>query len=210
MRTVLLVPLRKEGIEMAHMDPTKIIVVPISLQRLVLFVTLAVLGLFIVSVPWWELAALWNALKTLVLTTAALYIVSILCGLHPLYNIHSTLLASFYIAALVSMNPTTFGDGGSDSPQALLFLASMTRTRDDIVGMTRFYTTLLVCIPFQILNVLDSGLQIQRLPLPMLLGSTVGWTIGSIVGLLLALYNNSSNKGAESYTTNSPTKNRNI
>ena len=194
------------------MDPTEIIVVTIPLQRLVPFVTLAVLGLFIVSVPWWELAALWNSTKTLVLTTAAIYIVAILCGAHPLVNIHCTLLASFYMAALVSMNPSTFGDGGRNSPQSLLLLArSTTRTRDDMVGMARFYTTLLVCVPFQILNILDSGLQIQRWPLPMLLGSTVGWTIGSIVGLLWALlHDNASKNGTESHPTNSPTKNRNI
>lgn len=52
----------------------------------------------------------------------------------------------------------------------------------------RLYATLLITIPFQILQILDSGIQVQRWPIPQVLGSTVGWVVGSVVGLLWTFY----------------------
>jgi len=178
----------------AHMDPSEIIVVPIPLSRLSNFVGFSVLCLFVVSIPWWELAAVWRSVKTLTIMTCILLAASILCGAHPINNLHSTLLASFYVASLVSLNPPVFNDASGWSLQHVLNsrLTTITsRQGDEIMGTCRFYTTLLVMIPFQILNILDSGLQVQRWPLPIVLGSTVGWVIGStMIGLPWALYTN--------------------
>jgi hypothetical protein len=95
--------------------------------------------------------------------------ISILCGAHPQQHVLGTILASFYMASLISLNPPVFGD----------------KTHcDDTMKACRFYATLLITIPFQILQILDSGIQVQRWPIPLVLGSTVGWVAGSIVGLL--------------------------
>lgn len=46
------------------------------------------------------------------------------------------------------------------------------------------YAVIFVTIPFQILNVLDHGSQIQRWPVPIILGSTVGHCIGCFIGFI--------------------------
>jgi hypothetical protein len=192
----------------AHLDPTEIIAVPIPLFRLENFVGFAALVLFIVSVPWWELVVLVNTLKTLGITTFAILGMAILCGAHPLHNLLYTVLASFYVASLVSLNPPVFNDATrtTNNTQLLLFtrrIDALTRG-DDVIQSFRLYTTLLTMIPFQILNILDSGLQVQRWPLPMLLGSTVGWILGSVLGLLWTFcYTTHNNKSNATTTTSS-------
>lgn len=167
----------------AHMDPTEIIIVPIPLSRLQTFVGFAFLSLFVVSVPWWQVAALWRHVQVLIVATVAMVAISITCGAHPTNNLHSTILASLYVALLLTMNPPVFCDGISD-----FWTTQTTVMGDDMVSKCRVYATLLVMIPFQILNILDSGLQVQRWPLAMILGSTVGWVMGSVVGFLWAIY----------------------
>jgi hypothetical protein len=172
------------------MDPTEIIAVPIPPLRLETFVGFSVLIMFVVSVSWWELAALWRELIVLTVATVSILAISILCGAHPQTNLLYTVLASFYVASLLSLYPPVFNDSVGWNLQQLFTSRPAARLGDDIVGACRFYVTLLVMVPFQILNILDSGLQVQRWPLPMLLGSTVGWGTGSILGLLWALYTN--------------------
>ena len=174
----------------AHMDPTEIIVIPIPLSRLETFVGFAALSFFVVSVPWWQVGALWRQIQVLFLTTCAILVASILCGAHPTNNLLHTLLASFYVASLLTLNPPVFCDGSDWSLQQVL-TRSTAQYGDDIVYTCRIYATLLIMIPFQILNILDSGLQVQRWPLPMILGSTVGWLTGSIAGFLWAICANS-------------------
>jgi hypothetical protein len=55
---------------------------------------------------------------------------------------------------------------------------------DEIIGLCQFYGTWLVCIPCQILQILDWGIQIQRWPLPIVLGCTIGWVLGNVIGCL--------------------------
>jgi hypothetical protein len=90
-------------------------------------------------------------------------------------------LASLYMASLISLNPSVFF--GDDKHKSL-----HCDDNDTMMNTCRFYATLLITIPFQILQILDSGLQVQRWPIPLLLGSTVGWVVGNIVGLLRTLY----------------------
>lgn len=78
------------------------------------------------------------------------------------------------MASLISLNPPVFGDHKAHC--------------DDTMKTCRFTATLLITIPFQILQILDSGNQVQRWPIPLVLGSTVGWVVGSVVGLLWTFY----------------------
>ncbi len=55
---------------------------------------------------------------------------------------------------------------------------------DEINGYI-MYVTIFTTVPFQILNILDHGKQIQRWPLPIVLGCTIGHCIGSILGLVV-------------------------
>ena len=53
-------------------------------------------------------------------------------------------------------------------------------------GINRYvmYTTLIVTVPFQILNILDHGKQIQRWPIPIIVGSMIGHLLGCIIGII--------------------------
>ena len=53
----------------------------------------------------------------------------------------------------------------------------------EIANRYVMYATLFVTIPFQILNILDHGNQIQRWPIPIILGSTIGHCIGCIIAV---------------------------
>ncbi|KAL3913385.1 MAG: hypothetical protein SGILL_006512, partial [Bacillariaceae sp.] len=68
---------------------------------------------------------------------------------------------------------------------------------DDVIATSRLYTTLLCSIPFQILNVLDHGLQIQRWPAPMLMGATYGYAFGTLTGILTIYIANLRKGGGE-------------
>mmetsp|Transcript_19222 Transcript_19222/g.28795 ORF Transcript_19222/g.28795 Transcript_19222/m.28795 type:complete len:291 (-) Transcript_19222:94-966(-) len=56
----------------------------------------------------------------------------------------------------------------------------------DEISRHTMYVTIFVTVPFQILNILDHGMQIQRWPLPILLGCTIGHCLGSIIGPVVA------------------------
>jgi hypothetical protein len=155
------------------MDPTEIIAVPLPLSILGPFVGFSVFCLFLVSVPWWEVTVTWRELKRLTVHTIRMLAISILCGAHPQQHVHATILASFYMASLISLNPPVFWNNTHC---------------DDTMKTFRLYATLLITIPFQILQILDSGIQVQRWPIPQVLGSTVGWVVGSVVGLLWTFY----------------------
>jgi len=53
----------------------------------------------------------------------------------------------------------------------------------DQINRCILYSTFLIMIPFMILNILDHGDQLQRWPVPILLGSTVGHFVGVGVGI---------------------------
>ena len=61
---------------------------------------------------------------------------------------------------------------------------------DDNHIFTRWimYATIITTIPFQILNILDHGIQIQRWPIPMILGATIGHCIGCCFCLLSSVW----------------------
>jgi len=59
---------------------------------------------------------------------------------------------------------------------------------EEIVNRYILYTTILVTIPFQILNILDHGDQFQRWPMPIIIGATVGHCFGTLIGLMRAFW----------------------
>lgn len=185
------------------MDPTEIVVVPIPLSRLVRFVGVSVLVFLFVSVPWWKPARLFSSIKNLSVTMLVMLAIAILCGAHPQHNIQYTLLASFYIAALLCLNPSVFEHAYQEASNLLLFNNNnkTATTKEEQMALVRSYTALLMMIPFQILNILDSGLQVQRWPLPMILGATSGWLLGTVIGLVwvIALYHSKSNVGKDTH-----------
>merc|ERR1719491_1516642 len=57
-------------------------------------------------------------------------------------------------------------------------------TAFDQINRCVVYSVMIITVPFMVLNILDHGDQIQRWPIPILLGSTVGHVVGMGVGVV--------------------------
>jgi hypothetical protein len=186
------------------MDPTEIVAVPVPFEKLQSFVTTTVVTLFIVDVTMQTLLSkrhgrqqtCWQQIESLcsriILGSLLLVFAFILCGADWSRNLYLTLWTAVYMAALLVCNPLVAKNEVTPQVQASStsklwwsfdILGWVHRQyKDDCIGLCRVYGTVLVCIPFQVLRLLDWGGQIQRWPLPIVLGSTIGWVIGSNVG----------------------------
>jgi len=121
-------------------------------------------------------------------------VISILCGASPIANVHHTVLASMFFTQMA------FGyiQPNDDEPIQIavkrVFLAPDYSEFSFIENMVNelncyiLYGTIFMTIPFAVLNILDGGLQIQRWPMPVILGSFYGHIFGIIVGTCVALY----------------------
>lgn len=168
---------------MAHLDPTEIIVVPYPLERLAWFVGLTVFfGWLVVLSSWSHPRVMLQHLSHLVQGTLLSSIAIILCGADPWTNILHTLGSALYLT-----NLALFVHPWSDTELKSTFPDSMYHylDRNDSMMSCRLCGTVLGTIPFQVLNVLDWGIQVQRWPLPVIIGSTYGWIGGTLVGIVL-------------------------
>ncbi len=138
----------------------------------------------------------------------------ILCGASPFENVSHTLLASWYFTlhtfgycrpppstkdrfSLQGIIVHLFSNGEDESEVSGETITSPISESKDRISRFVMYTTLFVTIPFQILHILDHGDQIQRWPIPVILGSTIGHCLGSSIGLLLEwiyLFRSKNNK----------------
>ncbi len=59
--------------------------------------------------------------------------------------------------------------------------------QDIVLHQTIVYCCTIQTILFQILLTFDRGYQVQRYPIPIILGCTIGWIIGTCVGTIRAL-----------------------
>jgi hypothetical protein len=174
------------------MDPSEIIAVPVPLDLLDRHVFFTMSVLLVAKPRILRKIDFSKEVRVQIMATALMLAVLILCGVHPLRDLPHTLRAALYLTTLawpmgvlkgeehdtflnrcyqlvdLSIVPTTAGVN-----QAGLIIASH-----------RFYGTMLGLIPFAILNILDWGLQIQRWPLPLVIGGTIGWTVGNLFSIL--------------------------
>lgn len=177
MKRILLDPMRITAIEMAHLEPIDILNAPFPMDDLVLFVGGAVTGIFLVSVPWWDPSILLQHVYVTCMTTILLWVVFILCGAHPTHHHDSTALTSLYIASLLTCwNPACM---------PFHFHHYSKPIQHHSFATPRVYVTLITMVPCSILHILDWGAQIQRWPIPLLLGSTVGHAIGTVVSIIM-------------------------
>ena len=64
--------------------------------------------------------------------------------------------------------------------------ASLELRQQCILSQTIVYACWMGTIPAQILLLYDRGYQVQRFPIPILLGCTIGWIIGLLYGTVRA------------------------
>ena len=171
LKRIVLNSLRITVIEMAHLDPTEIIGRAYPVDVLSLFVGGATTALFLLSVPWWDFIILVKQLFQFILTTILLWLFFILSGANPLQNYVQTGLASLYIASLLCWNP---------GQPLISFLDCKEPISRQFLTIKR-YATIITMVPCSILHILDWGAQIQRWPIPLLIGSTIGLLIGTLL-----------------------------
>ena len=169
--------LRIPAIEMSHLDPTEIISHTFPMFDLVVFVGGTMTCLFLCSVPWWDIRILSQQLFQISQVTVLLWSGIILCGADPIQQYAHTALTSMYIASLLSWNPGL-----------PLSCSILQHNRSSRLATCRSYGTLITVVPCSLLLILDWGAQIQRWPIPLLLGSTIGWSLGTCIGLLWEIH----------------------
>ena len=102
----------------------------------------------------------------------------IICGAHVVDNYKHSITAAAYLATL--MSTTWTGKVTSNILEELPFY-----DYTNLLAASRLYCMILFTIPFQVLSALDRGIQIQRWPLPIILGATYGFVLGTMVGVFL-------------------------
>ena len=144
------------------MDPSEILAIPYSLKTLnvfVMFPVVIIMILWLITDP----TKMMSNLLSLTKMTMATYALFGFCGSHIVNDWQHSLTAALYIGALASTTST--GKRTSNILEELPFY-----DHSDLLAANRLYGMLLVSIPFQVLTVLDRGIQIQRWPLPVILG----------------------------------------
>ena len=178
MKCKVLDSLRIPAIEMSHLDPTEIINQAFPIYELAVFVFGAVTCLFFSSVPWWNMSILLQQLFQTSQATVLIWFGIILCGADPIQNYGHTALTSLYIASLLCWNPGL--PLSCCDPQYHHFSSRLATCRS--------YGTIITMVPCSLLLILDWGAQIQRWPIPIVLGSTIGWSLGTCIGLVGGLF----------------------
>jgi hypothetical protein len=159
------------------MDPSEIAAEPLPFHQVSAFVMFPVVILMIYWLVKNPSTLTWNILN-LIKLTGVIYAFFSLGGNYLVQNWQHSLTTALYVATLLAT--TVKEEGYSDILKELPFYDV-----EDIISTSRLYTTLLCTIPFQILTVLDHGMQIQRWPAPVLLGSTYGYAFGTLIGILI-------------------------
>lgn len=163
------------------MDPTDIIAVPYPVSKLAVFVGFTVL---LVGLPEFVFIQTRKQISNRIMLALLVYVSFVLVGAHPTREFCSTLLSALYTSILAWTEPsqqfpfTAFSESGA--------IHEFPTTKRDAVAISRLICTFLVAIPFQVLQILDHGDQVQRWPLPIILGVTAGHVVGILGGILYA------------------------
>jgi len=158
------------------MDPSHIAATPLPLDRVTIFAALPAVVLLMYWLVKSPSTLTWNMMN-LVKSTGIIYALFGLSGNYLVENWQLSLTTALYVATLLAT--TAKGTMASNLLEELPF-----HDVEDIVSTSQLYMTLLSTIPCLILTVLDHGKQIQRWPTPVLLGSTYGYSFGTLIGIM--------------------------
>ncbi|GAX09896.1 hypothetical protein FisN_11Lh119 [Fistulifera solaris] len=185
---IFLSPMAKEAEEM-HMkqiDPTDIVLIPYVLSRL--FVYVALIIAFLIATQCFR--GMWYHLLT---SSAMVLACTIVAGASPTTNILHTAISALYCAALcladppiwISVSPPpTFAEHIRYRLRGHEVYSDLKQRQQAIVARAASQGTLAGAVVFQILRLYDRGWQVQRWPVPVITGSTIGWTVGAVVGIV--------------------------
>lgn len=179
-----------------QIDPTDIVLVPYDLKRLTYYVMIMsfILLLYTRQLP--KLADNYPVLAIMFMA------VMVLAGASPSENILHTLMGACHTTALCLTEPPLF-----HAPLQIRWLSQILRYRlsgeqppmknvpvaakqpmfqQMLVARTTTQCCLAGTSLSSILRLYDWGIQVQRWPVPTILGGTVGWAVGVVVGAVLA------------------------
>jgi hypothetical protein len=178
-----------------QLDPTEIIAIPYNLERLSIYVAMVVLVVLFDAAN--NRGRFTQKCSEVIQLSGMSWIVFILCGASPTQNVWHTVLAAMYCAILVWFDPPVFDhvmdvrnnniSNGLRQNFLRRFQGKSISGPQDVVATTILNSTIAFTIPLQILLLYDRGWQIQRWPVPVIIGSTIGWVVGTILGTILAI-----------------------
>jgi len=123
-----------------------------------------------------------------------IFCIATLCGASPFHNIQHTMLATVYFSTLAFGYIQPNLKSSQDTIEKVVFAPDYSNELNFMENLVNemncwiLYATCGVTIPFMILNILDHGDQLQRWPLPIIVGSLCGHIIGVVVGTLVGVY----------------------
>lgn len=178
-------PLKAEAEDMQNrqLDPTEIVLVPYDLSRLWLFVA-GVAFVYATTTPY--LRDHWLHVLGMTLCTFIAYIVY---GASPTENLWHTLAATFFLVLMIQWDVPLIKGCNLSSKDTLerVSLAcrgsTVTLSLSDRMAVVKTQCLMGLTVVLQILRLYDRGWQVQRWPVPTILGATLGW----IGGLWLAV-----------------------
>lgn len=153
---------------------------PFPLVQVSIFSLLPVVTLLVVWTVVDPSTVIWK-IMSLIKVTGFIYVLFALCGNYLVDNWQHSLSAALFLSALICTNLTE--KRSSNILEELPFF-----DQSEIMATSRLYCTLAFIIPFSILSVLDHGSQIQRWPVPVLIGGTYGFVFGSFLGITLSYF----------------------
>lgn len=145
-----------------------------------------------------KLASIISTIAAIVSGSIFTYLLFILCGFHPGYFPIQTFLASCYVAMntlCATSLPELDSVKENQNSNSLIFkqirvwkyLLGPSMSKLQTLHQSAFYGSLIGMSALSILRILDHGMQIQRHPVPILLGLVWGRAGGLVVGLLWGL-----------------------
>jgi putative effector of murein hydrolase len=63
---------------------------------------------------------------------------------------------------------------------------TLAEEQQHLLAKIMFYCCVAFTVPLQILLLYDRGWQVQRWPVPVIVGSTIGWVVGLCLGTMVA------------------------
>jgi GPI biosynthesis protein family Pig-F len=176
------------------MDPIEIVKVPYKLMSLFSYIATTCTGIGLVCTYQMKLADIKARLFATILLSLFFFGVFIVAGATPCCDIMHTALAALYTAVLSTsslpfvcdtlshkrMSPEISSKRSSLNQLISLLFCFPNDDRQDLIARHVSAGCLLTTLQMQILLLYDRGWQIQRWPLPVVMGSTLGWALGHV------------------------------
>lgn len=195
----------------AHTDPSIIIGTPFPLEKMFLFIIISLMwrfGLTFVEKFVMKIESQstrndehrsYHPVMVIAIHTIVIHLIFILCGVHPALLPLHTLLSAFYVSFITPQSIHQFVTANYWSSQqqqqqqhhfAIEQSKTLPQVKSNRLQICNQFTTLgtiIGMIACSILRILDHGIQIQRYPIPIIVGATWGSCGGAVLAMMLSL-----------------------